>query len=544
MGSTIDYPGLMSKSHKRIKDKVAVEPLAAGNGPNAFAKSSGMGSTAGTNGVLYSPESSNIEGWNDDDPQCLTAREMKNEESLSDYKPGGNHPAYIGEFYNNGKYKLTRKLGWGHFSTVWLAEETITNQHVALKIVKSDKVYSEAAKDEIKVLKKLKETQKYDRYGGSGNIMKLLDNFIHEGVNGHHIVMVFEVLGENLLAMIRRYEPNGVPISYVKQITKQLLLGLDYMHRCCGIIHTDIKPENILMEIGNVEKTIQIIDSMNNKKRKNSVDSQMKELIVGATCNDVIQSEHSVSTSIHKRSKSHTLITKSQPLPSPSVISELEESLITGNDNSASPKLHNNASVNQQITVKIADLGNACWYDKHYTNSIQTREYRSPEVLLNASWGCSADIWSSACFIFELLTGDFLFEPNEGHSFSKDDDHLAQMIELLGAFPDYLLENGKNKKKFFTSKGQLRNISKLKYWPLQDVLKEKYKYTAKDANEIADFLLPMLRLDPRKRSDAGSLINHPWLKDTIGMEHITISDRKLYSVGDDIPGWSHEFTNG
>jgi len=59
--------------------------------------------------------------------------------------------------------------------------------------------------------------------------------------------MVFEVLGKNLLWLIRKYKHRGIPVSLVKQIAKQVLLGLDYMHRVCGIIHTDLKPENVLL---------------------------------------------------------------------------------------------------------------------------------------------------------------------------------------------------------------------------------------------------------------------------------------------------------
>lgn len=50
--------------------------------------------------------------------------------------------------------------------------------------------------------------------------------------------MVFEVLGENLLGLIKRHQNKGVPMNVCKQIAKQILLGLDYMHRCCGVIHT------------------------------------------------------------------------------------------------------------------------------------------------------------------------------------------------------------------------------------------------------------------------------------------------------------------
>ena len=59
--------------------------------------------------------------------------------------------------------------------------------------------------------------------------------------------MVFEVLGENLLTLIKRYQNRGIPRHLVKQITKQLLLALDYLHNECSIIHTDLKPENVLV---------------------------------------------------------------------------------------------------------------------------------------------------------------------------------------------------------------------------------------------------------------------------------------------------------
>ena len=57
------------------------------------------------------------------------------------------------------------------------------------------------------------------------------------------------------------------------------------------------------------------------------------------------------------------------------------------------------------LECKIADLGNACWVDHHYTEDIQTRQYRALEVLLGSGYGPPADIWSTACMAFELATG-------------------------------------------------------------------------------------------------------------------------------------------
>ena len=46
------------------------------------------------------------------------------EEDLEDYKKGGYHPVAIGDRLSNDRYIVVRKLGWGHFSTVWLSYDT------------------------------------------------------------------------------------------------------------------------------------------------------------------------------------------------------------------------------------------------------------------------------------------------------------------------------------------------------------------------------------------------------------------------------------
>ena len=53
--------------------------------------------------------------------------------------------------------------------------------------------------------------------------------------------------------------------------------------------------------------------------------------------------------------------------------------------------------------------------------------YRSPEVILGAGYDTSADVWSLACVLFEAATGDLLFSPKEGATWSRDEDHLALM---------------------------------------------------------------------------------------------------------------------
>ncbi len=59
--------------------------------------------------------------------------------------------------------------------------------------------------------------------------------------------MVMEVLGCNLLRLIKQFAYRGIPGALLKRVIRQTLLGLDYLHTECRIIHTDIKPENILL---------------------------------------------------------------------------------------------------------------------------------------------------------------------------------------------------------------------------------------------------------------------------------------------------------
>ncbi|OSS54757.1 hypothetical protein B5807_00754 [Epicoccum nigrum] len=497
------------------------------------------------------------------------------EEDSEDYCKGGYHPVQVGEEYKDGKYTIVRKLGWGHFSTVWLSRDNANGKHVALKVVRSAAHYTETALDEIKLLKKVVDAK--ETHPGRKHVVSLLDSFNHKGPNGVHVCMVFEVLGENLLGLIKRWNHRGIPMPLVKQITKQVLLGLDYLHRECGIIHTDLKPENVLIEIGDVEQIVKAYVK-DEPKKKDSGDSSDR----------------------NGRRRRRTLITGSQPLPSPlnasfnhselgsfpgSLNKVMNESTGTSSQSSGLSmaerlglkpsaseddvqkqreqtadlltKEVSGISLDKQstskeksaegspdiafetISVKIADLGNACWVGHHFTNDIQTRQYRSPEVILGSKWGASTDVWSMAAMTFELITGDYLFDPQSGTKYGKDDDHIAQIIELLGTFPKSLCLSGKWSQEIFNRKGELRNIHRLRHWALPDVLHEKYHFPKEESKEIASFLLPMLELLPVDRANAGGMASHEWLRDTKGMEKVDLGI-PCRSKGEGIEGWATE----
>lgn len=56
------------------------------------------------------------------------------------------------------------------------------------------------------------------------------------------------------------------------------------------------------------------------------------------------------------------------------------------------------------LSFKVVDLGNACWRNCHFTEDIQTRQYRCPEVILGSGYDTASDMWSAACVFFEAAT--------------------------------------------------------------------------------------------------------------------------------------------
>merc|ERR1719191_2671792 len=163
-------------------------------------------------------------------------------------------------------------------------------------------------------------------------------------------------------------------------------------------------------------------------------------------------------------------------------------------------------------SYKLADLGNACWVDRHFSDDIQTRQYRAPETIIHAGYDTSADVWSLACMIFELITGDYLFDPKASEEYPRDEDHLALFIELLGQMPIKLIKRGQHSRTYFNPRGQLRHIKTLRYWGLEDVLQQKYHIHPIEARSLSSFLLQMLHLQPEERQTAQQLLGHPWLR--------------------------------
>ncbi|EAS03134.2 Serine/Threonine kinase (macronuclear) [Tetrahymena thermophila SB210] len=537
------------------------------------------------------------------------------DEGIQDYKIGGYHPVHIGEVVNK-RYVVIQKIGWGHFSTVWLAKDFKYDTYVALKIQKSAPHYLEAAFDEVEILQKvarmskdpewMKSLQKY--YEGEKRksfnkddcqVVQLLNSFVFKGPYGNHFCFVFEILGVNLLEVIKRYNYSGVPMHLCRKIAKQVLIGLDFLHRFCDVIHTDLKPENVLLQLTQDElkdiiengqmtknqlfkerlkvirkhlgvkeeeekpveekkpqqqqqakpdqktKKQQEDDDNDNddedgedddgnqkdegdntnlkeleqklkqpgltkKQKKNlrkKISMKKRKLQEQKNAQQQPQEQQSTKESTKQENQAEeNKPSQQKEMNTKDLFSQPDTKLLDKN------KLMRGPQLDENFKLKIADLGNACWTFHHFATEIQTRQYRSPEVIIGSKYNTTADIWSLACMLFEMLTGDFLFEPRKGPTFSKNDDHLAQIEELCKKFPKSFAKRGEKSKKYFDNNGNLRRIPQLQYWPLKSVLVEKYRLKEKEAKAFEDFMMPMLHCMPEKRATAEQMLNHPWLK--------------------------------
>ncbi|MQL96499.1 hypothetical protein Taro_029178 [Colocasia esculenta] len=351
---------------------------------------------------------------------------------------------------------------------------------VALKIQRSAAEFAVAALHEIEVLSAIAEGDP----SNSKCIVRLLDHFKHAGPNGQHICLVIEFLGDSLLRLVRYNRYKGIGLNRVREICRSILLGLDFLHRELGVIHTDLKLENVLL-----------LSTIN--PAKDPIRSGFTPILERPEGNP---SGGVVVNMIEKKLKQRAKKARAR-------ISERRSSM-TG----ISTRGRNMEGID--LNCKIVDFGNACWSDKQVTDDIQTRQYRAPEVILGAGYSYSVDMWSFACIAFELATGDMLFTPNGGQGFSEDEDHLALMMELLGKIPRKIALGGTRSKDYFDRYGDLKRIRRLKFWPLDRLFVEKYKFSESDAREFSEFLSAVLDFSPETRPTAAQCLQHPWLRST------------------------------
>lgn len=163
---------------------------------------------------------------------------------------------------------------------------------------------------------------------------------------------------------------------------------------------------------------------------------------------------------------------------------------------------HSNRSL-----VKVIDFGSSCMVDEKVYTYIQSRFYRSPEVILGLSYGPDIDMWSFGCILAELYTGYPLFPGEDEH------EQLLCIMETLGPPSRALLEKATRRKLFFDSSFQPRiqaNSQGRIRMPGTKTLQTALKCT-----DIAflDLLERCLQWDPAQRITPEQALQHAWVTD-------------------------------
>lgn len=162
----------------------------------------------------------------------------------------------------------------------------------------------------------------------------------------------------------------------------------------------------------------------------------------------------------------------------------------------------------RKTDIKIIDFGGATYDYEHKSALINTRQYRSPEVILGLGWSTPSDVWSVGCILMEMYTGELLFQTHDNA------EHLALMEKILGPFPSTILRSQQSPeiRRYFDSNGHLRyhtshrtSSESLRHVHQQPSLSEIIH--GRDT-VFMDLVRSLLQIDPNDRITAKAALNH------------------------------------
>jgi dual specificity tyrosine-phosphorylation-regulated kinase 1 len=187
----------------------------------------------------------------------------------------------------------------------------------------------------------------------------------------------------------------------------------------------------------------------------------------------------------------------------------------------------------KRSTIKIIDFGSSCQYGNRIYQYIQSRFYRSPEILLGISYGMAIDMWSLGCILVEMHTGEPLFPGN------SEFDQMMKIVEVLGMPPRYILDQAPKTKKFFErdEKGEYhcRRHRDMKLYKtpgsrsINDIIGVntggpqgrrigENGHGPEDYSVFVDLIAKMLHYDPNSRVSPLNACRHPFLAKPAGDE--------------------------
>ena len=490
----------------------------------------------------------------------------------------------------------------------------ITNENLEIDFLK--KIYKHNFSQEW--IKSLKEYYKNDSYILSEinfeehtNIIQMLNSFMYKEENSENVYLcnVYEITGISLQNIFDKYKNKNkvIPLPYVRIIAKQILIGLDFIHRFGEIIHNNLNMDNILICLTKDQlETIQETGYLFNDEEKNDdeinfennlikgmdydsrqikrQEKQMEKMEFSQNDKNKNESEtynnsntnfdiNEVDKILNGQYDINNLISRPRIASVPkydlknnkynfdinNYINEIQSyikeknriqsylhyrkkisikknfiELIKNNKTKIEilKKLNKEKELDDyildsEIKIKITGFNQYIKINnkKININSNQKEKYLPPEIVLNSDYNESIDNWAVACIIFELATGEPLFNAENDANFTQKENHLLKFIEILGNIPDKLIKRMINPKLYLDIIKKLTQQKSINRISLLDLLKYKYHFKNEEAVKLNDFLLQMLNYLPENRPSASKMLSHPWLNMPPNFDYI---DEKEY----------------
>ncbi|ELP90606.1 hypothetical protein EIN_021150 [Entamoeba invadens IP1] len=189
--------------------------------------------------------------------------------------------------------------------------------------------------------------------------------------------------------------------------------------------------------------------------------------------------------------------------------------------------------VDNTTNIRLIDFGSSCFENSTLYTYIQSRHYRSPEVILGIKYNSAIDMWSFGCIAAELILGIPIFPG------SSEYNQLERIIKMLGMPPRNVLEQGTNTRKYFKmevngwvfksrdefefeNKCKLEPFKQFHHYKSLEHFTERLSLTIKSPQNLKlarvsylDFLNRTLCWDPEIRLTPGQALKHPFLQNRI-----------------------------
>lgn len=425
--------------------------------------------------------------------------------SSDDEYYGDNGEEFRSAILNN-KYCLIDKIGYGSYSSVWLAYCISDNNFYAIKIQNSED-YEEGLQ-EMNILNRIKELN-------SKYLINIVDSFevvkqeeklkkYKKGnkkytkkviINNKFICMVLPLMACSLYTLIKRGKySKGLGNELMLKSINCLLNSISILHENLKLCHTDLKPENMLIS-GYSFKVSEIIEEYSKFNLKNLYENKLKE--------ELILKNYDLQNSNVKKKvrKLKTNILKSLHIKILDSMTSISNNSDSESDSESTNSESNYSEINEIINSKnlenceivLTDFGsNIKIKNLEEYDEIQTRYYRAPEVILKLNYNEKIDIWSIGCCLYEIYSGEILFNPDKDNETTRDMNHLNLIQNMIGEIPRSLVKKSPVRKEFFKD-GKLKINRSGKH--LDELLNE-----IQNPNEdIANLIKKCLIIDPNER---------------------------------------------